>query len=156
MIPLEQADRIAKDVLDLLGPHFELVSVAGSVRRRKQFVNDIDLVAIPGMSSPRAILQMLPVLIVRSGPKLARFKFKGIDIDIYYASPQTWGTLLLIRTGSVEHNIMLCNKALARGWKLRASGEGLFDSGGTRIAGDDEESIFRALGLPYREPWERG
>lgn len=156
MIPLEKADRIAKEVLELLDPHFELVSVAGSVRRRKAFVNDIDLVAIPGMMAPRAVISLLPVKIIRNGPKLATFEFQGIKFDIYYATPETWGTLLLIRTGPKESNIRLCTIAKNRGWKLRANGEGLFDSGGTRIAGDTEESIFRALGVPYQPPEARG
>ena len=138
----------------MLRPHFERIEVAGSVRRRKPYVNDVDLVAIPGLVAPDAVLRML-FKVGRSGAKLGMFEFKGIDFDVYYAAPQTWGTLLLIRTGSKEHNIRLCNKALARGWKLKANGEGLFNSGGTRVAGDTEESIFRALGLPYKEPWER-
>jgi DNA polymerase (family 10) len=156
MIPLEKAKGVAKELVDLLQPHFELIKVVGSVRRQKPLVNDIDLVAIPGMVDPRAVLAMLPVEIVRSGPKLAAFKFQGVDIDLYYATPETWGTLLLIRTGPKESNIRLCTLAQNRGWKLKASGEGLFDSGGTRIAGDTEESIFRALGLRYEEPEARG
>ncbi len=156
MIPLKKAEEVAAELVGMLRPHFEQIEVAGSVRRRKPYVNDIDLVAIPGMADPRAVLGMLPVEIVRSGPKLAAFKFKGVDVDIYYATPETWGTLLLIRTGSKESNIRLCTLAQNKGWKLKASGDGLFDSGGTRIAGDTEESIFRALGLPYEPPEARG
>lgn len=156
MFLLKKAEEVAAELVELLRPHFERIMVAGSIRRRKPYVNDIDLVAIPGIMHPRAVLTTLPVEIIRSGPKLAAFKFKGINVDIYYATPQTWGTLLLIRTGSKESNIRLCTLAQNKGWKLKANGDGLFNSGGTRIAGDTEESIFRALGLPYEPPEARG
>lgn len=156
MIPLEKALEVAGEMVHLLDYYFDRVEVVGSVRRRKPWVNDVDLVAIPREHlEPRAVLQLLQVKIVRSGPKMATFEFKGVRLDIYYATAETWGTLFLIRTGSKESNIRLCTAAQNKGWKLKANGEGLFDSGGTRIAGDDEASIFRALGLPFKQPWER-
>jgi len=42
------------------------------------------------------------------------------------------------------------------GWHLAASGEGLFNEKGERVAGDTEESIYEALGLAYQRPEERG
>lgn len=157
MIPLEKAQEVATEIVQLLEYYFDRVEVAGSVRRRKPWVNDVDLVAIPRRHlEPRGILRLMPVKIVRNGPKLATFEFKGIKFDIYYATPWTWGTLLLIRTGSKESNIRLCTIAQNKGWKLKANGEGLFDSGGSRVAGDTEESIFKALGLSYMEPEARG
>ncbi|MBA7638443.1 hypothetical protein ES703_46099 [subsurface metagenome] len=91
-----------------------------------------------------------------SGEKLKRFDYNGAQIDLYYASPETWATLLLIRTGSKENNIRLCSRAKGMGWHLVASGDGLFNENGQRIAGDSEESIYGALGLPYQGPEERG
>ncbi len=79
-----------------------------------------------------------------------------ITLDVYYATPETWATLLLIRTGSKENNIRLATLANKRGWRLAASGDGLFNEKGERIAGDSEESIYETLGLRYQEPWERG
>ena len=81
---------------------------------------------------------------------------ENITVDIYLATPATWATLLLIRTGSAESNIRLSGLAKSKGWHLKASGEGLFDEDDNRIAGDTEESIFSALGIPYLEPNERG
>jgi DNA polymerase/3'-5' exonuclease PolX len=156
MIPLEKAVEIANEVAAKLSPYCERIEIAGSIRRRKLLPEDIDIVLIPKEGwNMRAVLPSLFTGIKKSGPKLAEFMFKGVDVDLYYATPETWGTLLLIRTGPKELNIHLCTLAQNRGWKLKASGEGLFDSGGTRIAGDDEHSIFRALGLRYEEPWER-
>jgi len=76
-------------------------------------------------------------------------------VDLYFATAETWATLLLIRTGSKENNIRLATLAKRRGWHLAANGDGLFDEKGRRVAGDSEESIYKALVLPYQEPWER-
>jgi len=77
------------------------------------------------------------------------------QIDIYFASPATWATLLLIRTGSAENNIRLATLAKKKGWHLAASGDGLFDENDQRIAGDTEISIYKALGLPFQPPEKR-
>jgi DNA polymerase/3'-5' exonuclease PolX len=45
--------------------------------------------------------------------------------------------------------------AKKKGWHLAASGDGLFNEKGQRVAGGSEESIYEALELPYQEPWER-
>ncbi|GAI97127.1 unnamed protein product, partial [marine sediment metagenome] len=91
-----------------------------------------------------------------SGAKILRLMVGSIGVDIYVADEHTWATLLLIRTGSAGNNIRLSTLAKKRGWHLAASGDGLFDENGQRIAGDTEESIYQALGLHYREPKERG
>ncbi|GAJ17753.1 unnamed protein product, partial [marine sediment metagenome] len=89
------------------------------------------------------------------GSKLQRIDVAGIQVDIYFATPETFATLLLIRTGSKESNIRLCSIAKKMGWHLAASGDGLFNETGDRVAGDSEESIYRALGLPYQRPERR-
>ena len=90
-----------------------------------------------------------------SGGKLKRFDYNGVQVDLYYATLETWATLLLIRTGSKENNIRLATLANKKGWHFFASGEGLFNENGRRVAGDSEESIYEALGLPYQRPEER-
>ncbi len=154
---LEEAKTIAEEVVGLLQPACSCTEVVGSVRRKRPFVNDIDILLIPRdpWTLKQRIWQFAADKVILNGPKLARFIYKGAQVDLYYADGKTWGTLLLIRTGSKESNIRLTSAAKRRGWKLRASGEGLFDNAGQRIAGDSEESIFRALGLPYLEPEER-
>ena len=149
---LEQAKAKAETIVEKLNPYCTRIEVAGSIRREKPFVNDIDLVAIPSNQGQLIfeITQMggTPILL---GEKLIRYQMPNITIDIYIATPETWATLLLIRTGSAGHNIKLCSLAKSRGMKLKANGDGLFRNE-TRIAGDTEESIFKTLGLPYIEP----
>ena len=152
---LERAKAIATEVITRLAPYCQCIEVAGSVRRRKPFPADIDFVLIP--SDLWNLSQQVKGLgsVIMSGDKLKRINHNGVQVDLYYATPATWATLLLIRTGSKENNIRLATLAKKRGWHLAASGDGLFNENGQRVAGDSEESIYKALGLPYQEPWER-
>lgn len=152
---LEKAKTIANTVVKALEPYCERIEVAGSIRRRKAEVKDIDLVLIPKdrWNLDLALLRMGNYIM--SGKKIARVEMDSISLDVYFATEETWATLLLIRTGSVQNNIRLASLAKRKGWRLRASGEGLFNGHGERIAGDTEESIYETLGLQYEESWER-
>ena len=152
---LEQGQKIAAEVVERLKPYCRKIEVAGSIRRRKPLVNDIDLVLIPKdlWALHNAVVKLGQVTM--GGKKIMRVMVGVRQVDIYVANEETWATLLLIRTGSAENNIRLASLAKKRGWRLAASGDGLFNEKGERIAGDTEESIFEALSLPYKEPWER-
>lgn len=152
---LEEAEKLANEFIAEVSPFCERIQVAGSIRRKKPMVADIDLVVIvKDWFGLNVALQKLGKLIL-DGPKLKRILYKGEQIDMYVATSKMWATLLLIRTGSANHNIRLCTIARSKGMHLSASGDGLFDSEGKRIAGDTERSIYEALGLDWEEPWER-
>ncbi len=152
---LDEAKAIAAEVIERLAFSCLRIEVAGSVRRQKPFVRDIDIVLIPTdlWNVSYGIKGLGPAVV--SGDKLKRVNFKGTQVDLYFATAETWATLLLIRTGSKENNIRLCTLAKKRGWHLAANGDGLFNEHGQRVAGDSEESIYKALGVPWQEPWER-
>lgn len=76
----------------------------------------------------------------------------GIPVDIYVATEDTWVTLLLIRTGSKEHNVRLAQRARELGMKLRASGDGIEGSTGELIKVRNEEEVFSVLRLDYLPP----
>lgn len=153
---LEGAQKIANEVVKRLSPYCQRIEIAGSVRRQKPWVNDVDLVLIPkDLWNLHGELMKLGQLKM-SGKKIMRLSVGNIQVDIYVADEDTWSTLLLIRTGSTQNNIRLCRRAKSMGWRLAASGDGLFDDTGKRVAGDTEGSIFKALGLPYQHPEERG
>lgn len=155
-IALERAQEIAEQVVKRLSPYCSRIEVAGSVRRKEPWVNGIDLVLIP--HDPWNLHHEIKGLgqMRMSGKKIMRVMVGSVQVDIYVADEKTWATLLLIRTGSEENNIRLVTLAKKRGWRLAASGDGLFNERGERIAGDTELSIYAALGLCYQEPWERG
>ena len=152
---LGRAMTIADEVIKRLSPYCSRIEVAGSVRRNKPQVNDLDFVLIPSdpWNLSHEIMGLGPTR--SAGSKIMRGLYNGTQVDIYFASEETWATLLLIRTGSKENNIRLATLAKKRGWHLAASGDGLFNENGQRIAGDTEESIYKSLGLRYEEPWQR-
>ena len=152
---LQKAKAIAEELKGLLAPACERITIAGSIRRQKPIVNDIDLVVIPRDRRQLDMTLMKLGNYKMSGRKIARVEMENIPLDIYFADEETWATLLLIRTGSKENNIRLATLAKKRGWRLAASGDGLFNEKGERVAGDSEESIYEALGVPYQKPWER-
>ena len=153
---LQIAKSLANEVIKRLSPYCQKIEVAGSVRRQKPRVKDIDIVLIPSdlWNLTHEIRGLGPSHV--GGDKLKRVNYGGNQVDLYFADEKTWATLLLIRTGSAENNIRLATLAKKRGWHLAASGDGLFNENGQRIAGDSEESIYEALGLPYQAPEERG
>ena len=153
---LERAQKIADEVVKRLSPYCWRIEVAGSIRRRKPSPRDIDIVLTPSdlWNLTHEIAGLGPARLM--GSKLKRVLYNGVQIDLYFADEETWATLLLIRTGSKENNIRLATLAKKRGWHLAASGDGLFNKRGERIAGDSEESIYEALGVTYQKPEGRG
>ncbi|KKN59515.1 hypothetical protein LCGC14_0541290 [marine sediment metagenome] len=155
---LERGRKIAAEVIKQLSPYCQKIEVAGSIRRQKEIVHDIDiiLIASDAWNLESVILDLArPLRPGLQGDKLKRFTYYGEQVDLYYATEGTWANLLLIRTGSKENNIRLCTLAKKKGWHLSAAGAGLFDESGSRVAGDTEESIYKSLNLPYQEPSER-
>ena len=162
---LEMADKLAEGVKIRLAPYCKekadgsaYIEVAGSVRRRKHRVNDVDFVLIPIPAELWKFNQAVKAMgrIKAAGSKIMRVMVGAYQVDLYIATPENWETLLLIRTGSTENNIRLCSRAKELSWHLHASGDGLFNEKGERIAGDSEISIYNALGLRWQRPEERG
>jgi len=162
-IALERACATAEAIIKRLEPYCKkkvdgtpYIQVVGSIRRRRPWVNDIDIVLVP--SNLWDLHQEVKRLgeARAAGSKIMRVVVGDIQVDIYVAEPETWATLLLIRTGSAENNIRLCSRAKNMGWHLHADGSGLFNEKGEKIAGDTELSIYNALGLKYQRPEERG
>lgn len=157
-IPLDEGRRLGQAMIEKLKPWCRPghIVIAGSTRRECPMVNDIDIVLIP--EDPWRLFETIKSIgnMGAAGGKTQTVVVHGVAYDIYIATPQTWATLLLIKTGSAQNNIRLCSIAKGKGWHLAASGDGLFDASGERIAGDTEESIYRALGVPYQPPKERG
>ncbi len=163
-IPLETARRLAEQVIKRLSPYCKkktdgrtpYIEIAGSVRRRKPQVKDIEVLLIPVASWEFNTEIKSLGHINKGGSKYVQVDMGMCNLDLFFATEETWGTLLLIRTGSAENNIRLCTRAKDMGWHLHADGSGLFNAEGRRIAGDTEQSIYNALGLPYKRPEERG
>ena len=161
MMQLIEAQTYAEYLLTEIRPLCDNVLVAGSIRRQKPTINDIDIVVIPKKQKDvfwdaiAARLENRGFRKVQHGPKLMTYRHpKGtFTVDIYRATPETWGVLTLIRTGSTEHNIALCKRALHLGLELSAK-DGVLKEGQV-IASETEEGIFEALKMTYVKPENR-
>jgi DNA polymerase (family 10) len=143
----------------LLNPLRELpgvvqVAPAGSLRRMRETVGDLDLlVAAEDPEAVMARFRELPQVaeVLLSGPTKTSIRTRtGVQADLRVLSPQRWGTALQYFTGSQAHNIHL--RALAQERGLSLSEYALKREDGTEILCATEEEVYAALGLPLISP----
>jgi len=161
-----EVEPLALKIVSVISPCCVRAEVAGSIRRRKATINDIDIVVQPKPQSwvqvIKEIRREFDAITEKQGEKLVTLyvpfeskQSKGyVEVDLYRASEGTWGILLLIRTGSAEHNIYLCNLAIRKGYRLAYS-RGVLNEKGEVVASKTEEEVFQALGLDYIPPEDR-
>ena len=160
-LDLEEAQRTAAVVKSAVEAQCELIEVAGSIRRQKSKVHDIDFVVVAKSDAEwQKINDKLRLLKAKpncSGNSVIKafVPCKGglFQVDFYRAKPSTFGIHLLVRTGSAEHNMWLAGHAFSKGMRLKYS-EGLIKDG-VAIAGETEQGVFDALCLPYSLPTQR-
>jgi DNA polymerase (family 10) len=135
----------------------ERVSAGGSVRRLREVVRNVDLVASPAPSASAAKLgeafRAFPevVDVVAAGDALTTVRFlDGLSADLRIVEPEAFSAALLCFTGSGAHTSALRARAKVRGFRLDAGG--LVDARGRRVTADAESDIYAALELDYVEP----
>ena len=154
-LPWIEAEVIAEPLLRALRdtPGVHEAAVAGSFRRRRETVGDLDIVvaARDGPAAMRRFVSYEDVAdVVASGPTKATVRLRnGLQVDLRVVEQPSYGAALLYFTGSKAHNIALRARAIRGGLKL--SEYGLF-KGRRRVAGRSEQEVYRALRLPYIEP----
>jgi len=150
---LQQAEKLAEQFIHEITDYCEKIQIVGSIRRRKTECRDIDLVLLAKPEEWWNFTFKLKRIskIMVNGKQVKRVLYKGEQFDLYFATPETWGALVLIRTGSAQHNIKLSKRALALGLHLKHSG---LTKNGLTIA-STERKIFEGLDLSYVEPEER-
>ena len=134
-------------------PHVEEVTVAGSFRRRRETVGDLDIV----VCSSRSATVMAKFVgyedveaVLSKGHTRSTVRLKnGLQVDLRVVAAASYGAALQYFTGSKAHNIVVRTRAAKRGFKL--SEYGLY-KGRRRIAGRTEQEIYERLGLRYIEP----
>ena len=153
-IEIGAAKQIAIELKKALSPFSSKIEICGSIRRNCQKVHDIDIVLVPSDRFGLLVELKKRAKIKKFGKKMISGTYKEVPFDIYFASPSTFETLKLIRTGSKDFNKKLCVEAKKRGWKLKADGTGLIDKSGKIIASSEREIIEMLLG-EYVEPCKR-
>lgn len=172
---------MAREIVQLLQPHCDRLVVAGSLRRRKALVGDVEILYIPKFTtvpdglfdskqfnySDHALEQMLQSGVIAKRKnvngsemwgeknKLAVHVRSGIPIDFFSARESNWFNYLVCRTGGAESNTEIASAARAKGWKWHPYGQGFTDQHGCIHVVNSEQDVFSLAGLPYKEPWER-
>jgi DNA polymerase (family 10) len=134
-------------------PGVSQVTVAGSFRRMRETVGDLDILVAATEQSP--VIQRFAAYdevaqVLSEGPTRASVRLKGgMQVDLRMLSKESYGAALQYFTGSKAHNIAVRRLAQQKGLKINEYG--VF-SGEKRIAGDTEESVYRSIGLHYIPP----
>ncbi|NCC52819.1 MAG: hypothetical protein EOM20_16610 [Spartobacteria bacterium] len=164
---LEQAKNIAKQVKAQLDPYCARIEIAGSIRRRKPDVGDIEICMIPkneilidlfGNNIPIRDKHLVAEIkslgtILKGCPyngKYIQIDLGPILLDIFTATPENWGLIYAIRTGSAKFS----HRVLGRGWVRKGyhSINGTLTLDSRTIPVPEERDLFRLAGVPWAYP----
>jgi DNA polymerase (family 10) len=158
-------DELSGQLLDVLGVH--RITPAGSYRRRRETIGDLDLLA--ETDEPERVVETFVTLpsvesVIGRGPHKAAVRLggRGPQVDLMVMRPEQAGTHLIHFTGSKEHNVRLRERARDMGWslseygfaRLGEDGEIITDpaAGGELRTFATEAEAYAFLGLPFIEP----
>ena len=177
-VPLDVARYQAHRLLDLLEPVCERIEIAGSIRRQCLEVGDIELVAIPkptrGLFFHKWDTQIIidrifeidklsflresdEPLFAKRGEWYAQFTIFGMKVDLFMTTPEKWGCIFMIRTGSADFSKRMMTKKSGGGYcpdHLYFKNGRLWD-GEEVLDTPEEDDVFRLLGVPWMDPVER-
>jgi DNA polymerase (family X) len=156
-ILIDAATAVAEEVVGALSriPGCADCVYAGSLRRMRETIGDVDILVAAGESAPfMAAFTALPTVreVIAHGAKKTSVRtVDGLQVDLRVLPPRAWGAGLIYFTGSKAHNIRIREIAVRHGLKL--SEYGLFDAeSGRRVASRSEKEVYRRLGLPWIPP----
>jgi DNA polymerase/3'-5' exonuclease PolX len=166
-VELGLAKAIAEQLKTRLQVACHRIEIAGSVRRQKPDVGDIELLVIPrGNMLEKELHDMMMenVLAMRLnkrgnrayGPKnkLMVHLPSGIGVDIFSTDEQCWPVALVVRTGGEKTNRRIAMAAIRMGWHLKAYGWGFATPQGEVVCHSERE-VFEFVGLTYLPPEKR-
>lgn len=174
---LEQAEQIARQLVEQMAPHCVRCEIGGSIRRQKAEVKDIEIVAVADwewkqydLFAEVQVNHLFEWAINASGIRWIKSGTSeivdwqpqptgkywrgllpaGIKLDLFITSLETYGLIYLIRTGSAEFSTALMSYAKTQ-TLYRVEG-GWLMKGAEQVCTPDEERVFELLGLEYVEP----
>lgn len=177
----ELALRVANEILEALTPATELIIIAGSIRRRKAFVGDIEIVFVPILAeepdglfdkhqfsrADRILDQLIKTGVIEKrknilgseiwGPKnkLGRHCKTGIPIDFFATRTPCWWNYVCYRTGGSRNNTLIAEAYQRRRSKWNPYGIGFTNERGEEIQNPSEAAVYLNAGLRYLKPFER-
>jgi DNA polymerase (family 10) len=163
---LDRAETVVTSLIELLADTPGLLSMepAGSFRRRRESIGDLDLLAEtgdgPALIERFAGLGVVDAIINRGSHKAAVRLLRGPQVDLMVMPPGEAGTYRIHFTGSKEHNVRLRARARDQGWSLSEKGFLRIGEDGEPLTGDaaelrtfpTEAEAYAFLGLPFIEP----
>lgn len=180
--PRAEALAVAKELCQLLQPVSERLKVAGSLRRKRKAVSDVEILYLPRFERRKKDLfdyyqhNLAADVIeaaVESGVlskrlntkghtcwgesnKLAVHVASGIPVDLFQATAGNWFNYLICRTGPKEHNIAITHRASKLGLEWRPTSEGFLDLKTSKpLPVHSEEELYAILEYVHLQPWER-
>jgi DNA polymerase (family 10) len=151
---LDEATTAAEEILEVLRGHPEVLraAVAGSTRRSKELVHDLDFIV--ATSKPAELTEFFAArpfakeVIARGDTKCSILLESGMQCDLRAVSNDQFPFALMYFTGSKEHNVAIRSRALKQGWSLNEYGF----TGENPPPVRDEADLYRALGLDFIPP----
>ena len=131
------------------------IAFAGSLRRGRETIGDIDLLVAAKEPDAAAIsnafveLEPITDVLVKGPTKTSVRVENGLQVDLRIIRPDQYGAALMYFTGSKEHNIRMRARAIRQGMRLNEYG---LVKGDTTVACETEEEVFKALGLVWIPP----
>jgi DNA polymerase (family 10) len=153
-VPLNVAVETATRMVEALRPLAGRVAYAGSLRRMRDTIGDVDILATADSDEQAAAIMaafrdLAPEVIVSGPAKTSVRTGDGLQVDLRVVKPEAWGAALQYFTGSQAHNVAVRQIAVRRGLKL--SEYGLFE-GEKLLASATEQDVYAALGLAWMPP----
>lgn len=187
-VPLAEATIVAEQLLTILSLGCEKAVIAGSIRRRAESVGDIEIVAVPRLHTERlreglfedrdVIIDELQVVVdsllmdgtlsshpddPKRGPRYSKLLHtdSGLQLDLFSTRPDTFGLILLIRTGPKTYSQWIVTEARARRFhvvdgELHRGGMGCGAVPCPVVPTPDEDAVFNALHIHPARPESRG
>ena len=180
--PYRDAMNVATGLKDWIAQFCDRIEIAGSLRRKRDFVSDIEILYIPKIGSrmkdllatelysivdpelekliKNNILAKRPnkngILAWGEKNKLGVHVASGIPVDFFSTTEACWWNSLVCRTGGKENNLTITKRAIARGYSFEAYGSGFKSLRSfEHHQTTSEKDVFDFIGLPYLEPEKR-
>ena len=151
---LPLVNNILMELKEKAHPVIERISIAGSLRRGKETIGDIDILA--ASFEPSSLMRVFTSLsfvsqiLARGETKSSILTPEGLQVDLRVVPSDCFGAAIQYFTGSKSHNIKLRERAIRR--RLKINEYGVFTQDKRKIAGKEEVEVYRVLDLPFIPP----
>lgn len=182
--PHHAALAVAQEIVTILRPVCERIIIAGSLRREKSSVGDVEILYISReltgnrigdffaqetrrLAEERIDSMLFDGLLTKrlnsvgshmwgDQNKLAVHAATGIPVDLFRTTESNWFNALVCRTGSAAHNVTIATRAQQLGWRWSVYGSGFIDTAATRAHDvTSEEDLFDFLQMEFKAPKDR-